>query len=101
MKRTPIRRRSRKESARVARYNKAREIVFERSGGSCEARTPDCRGVSDQVHHRKGRDGDLVDDIDYLLAACWACHNYIHRHPAESYERGWMIKRLSADDYVR
>lgn len=93
MKRTPLRRRSTKESARVRRYEKARYIVAERSNGSCEARTPNCRGVLDQVHHRKGRDGDLVDDVDLLLGVCWVCHEHIHRNPLESYDRGWMLKR--------
>lgn len=93
LRRTPIRSRAKKETARLRRYDKARHIVAERSNGYCEANTPDCRGMLDQVHHRKGRDGDLVDDVDLLLGVCWACHNYIHNNPANSYERGWMIRR--------
>lgn len=93
MKRTPLKRKSTKETARLRRYEKARAIVYERSGGSCEARTPDCRGVLDQVHHRKGRDGDLVDDVDLLLGVCWSCHNHIHNNPTTSYLNGWMVKR--------
>lgn len=98
MKRTPLRRRSTKESARIRRYQTARYIVAERSNGSCEARTPDCRGLADEVHHRKGRDGDLVDDVDLLLGTCWACHRFIHSNPALSYERGWMIRRNGGND---
>lgn len=93
MKRTPLKRRSVKETARLRRYEKARAVVYERSGGSCEARTPECRGAADQVHHRKGRDGDLVDDESLLLGVCWACHNYIHDNPTISYLTGWMVKR--------
>jgi hypothetical protein len=93
VKRTPLRSRSAKETARLRRYEKARATVYERSGGSCEARTPECRGVADQVHHRRGRDGDLVDDESLLLGVCWACHNYIHDHPSVSYLTGWMVKR--------
>ena len=93
MKRSPLKRRSRKEDARLRRYEKARANVYERSGGSCEARTPDCRGAIDQVHHRKGRDGGLVDDESLLLGVCWACHNYIHDRPSLSYQTGWMVKR--------
>ena len=98
MKRSPLKNRSTKETARLRRYEKARATVYERSGGSCEARTPECRGTADQVHHRKGRDGDLVDDVDLLLGVCWACHNYIHHNPANSYERGWMIRRNGEDN---
>lgn len=93
MRRTPIRRRSKKETERLRRYQTARYIVAERSNGYCEANTPNCRGPLDQVHHRKGRDGDLVDDVDLLLGVCWSCHNYIHNNPLHSYERGWMIRR--------
>lgn len=98
MRRTPIKRRSSKESARIRRYERARHIVAERSNGYCEAGTPNCRGPLDQVHHRKGRDGDLVDDVDLLLGVCWACHEYIHRNPAVSYARGWMLRRNGAGD---
>lgn len=93
LRRTQIKSRSKKETGRIRRYEKARHIVAERSNGYCEANTPNCRGQLDQVHHRKGRDGDLVDDVDLLLGVCWACHNYIHANPTRSYDRGWMIKR--------
>lgn len=98
LRRTPIRRRSRAESARLARYQKARGIVYERSGGYCEANTPHCNGRCEQVHHRKGRDGDLVDNVDLLLGTCEACHRYIHSNPARSYEAGWMIRRNGETD---
>jgi len=93
LRRTPIRRRSKKESERLRRYDRARAIVMETAEGMCEAATPRCVGPAGQVHHRQGRDGDLVDDLDNLLAVCYACHDYIHSHPHESYERGWMIRR--------
>jgi len=93
LRRTRIRARSSKESARLRRYEQARAVVFERANGYCEANTPQCRGLMDQVHHRKGRDGDLVDDESLLLGVCWACHNHIHGNPALSYERGWMVRR--------
>ena len=98
MKRTPIKRRSKKESERLRRYDRARQIVMESAQGMCEAGTNNCVGPAGQVHHRKGRDGELVDNLDYLLAVCYACHDYIHSHPHESYERGWMVKRLGDSD---
>ena len=93
LRRTPIRRRSKKESERIRRYDRARTIVMEAAEGMCEAATKRCVGPAGQVHHRKGRDGDLVVDLDNLLAVCYTCHDYIHGHPHESYERGWMIRR--------
>jgi hypothetical protein len=93
MKRTPLKRRSSKENARLRRYEKARANVAERSGFRCEARTPKCVGTLHQVHHRKGRDGDLVDDETLLLGVCIFCHSYIHENPAISYQQGWLVKR--------
>jgi hypothetical protein len=103
VRRTPIRRRSKKESERLRRYDRARTIVMETANGMCEAVTNRCMGPAGQVHHRRGRDGELVDDLDNLLAVCYACHDYIHSHPHESYERGWMIKRNgeSSEHYGR
>jgi hypothetical protein len=75
-----------------------RARVLEAANGSCLARTPDCRGAASQTHHRKGRDGDLVDNPEFLLAVCWACHNHIHQNPAMSYERGWMLRRNGGDN---
>jgi hypothetical protein len=65
-------------------------IVRERSGGMCEARTPDCTGRATQAHHIAGRSNNTPDD---LLDVCSACHSYIHAHPEESYAAGWMRKR--------
>lgn len=53
-------------------------------------------------HHRQGRtpitlDDDTeidVDDAEHTLDLCYPCHLYVHAHPAESYESGWMIRRL-------
>jgi hypothetical protein len=93
LRRTRIRSRSLNEAARLRRYEQARAVVFERANGYCEAGTPNCRGRMDQVHHRQGRDGDLIDDVDRLLGVCWSCHRYIHSNPSLSYERGWLLKR--------
>lgn len=93
MKRSPLKRRSRKEGERLRRYEKARAAVAERSGLTCEARTPDCDGALHQVHHRKGRDGELIDELDLLIGVCVSCHRYIHGNPTISYQRGWMVKR--------
>jgi len=61
-----------------------------RAGGTCEARTRACTGRGVHDHHvvRPSRGGR--DEIDNLLWVCAPCHGYIHEHPAESYERGWL-----------
>lgn len=51
---------------------------------------------SGEVHHKKGRgtNNSLLNYEPFLMAVCSPCHRYIHAHPQESYENGWMIKRL-------
>lgn len=90
MKRSRIRR---KQRSGLAEYNKAREALAEQAAYRCQARTPNCNGQLEQVHHRKGRDGELLTNPEYLLGVCYPCHSYIHANPSESYERGWMIRR--------
>ena len=69
----------------------AREQVWERSRGLCEVMADGCWREASQLHHRKlRRHGDHSPGS--LLAVCVPCHDHIHRHPAESYARGWLIK---------
>jgi hypothetical protein len=46
-------------------------------------------------HHKKGRVGPDVDNVEHTLDCCHACHVYVHANPAESYERGWMERRIA------
>ena len=54
-----------------------------------------CGGVSVQVHHKKGRIGDLILDVEYFLPVCATCHDFIERNPKVAKERGWSLNRLS------
>lgn len=70
------------------KYKEAR-LAYMQAHPVCEA----C-GIanSEQLHHKKGRGRNYIN-IDTFMAVCHTCHTYIHAHPAESYEKGWMIKR--------
>lgn len=48
---------------------------------------------STQIHHKRGRVGALLTDPTYFMAVSDEGHRYIHDHPKESYERGWMLPR--------
>ncbi len=86
----PVTRRKREPVA----LRDARPVVYDRSGGRCEAGTPVCVEAASHVHHRKGRQGADAHSPAMLLHVCEPCHRYIHAHPAESIERGWMVSRL-------
>jgi hypothetical protein len=85
---------SRKGAARTRAYNQLRDTVYERSGGRCEINaTWSCSGKCEQVHHKQGRLGDRLTDLNKMVAICHNCHEFIGRNPALAYDRGWMLKR--------
>lgn len=72
----------------------ARRFVEGRADGKCEARcAPNCQRRGTQAHHMLMRSQGGTDDPDNLLWVCAPCHDQIHMHPAESYERGWLRRR--------
>ena len=82
---------------RDASYPKAREYVYTRSRGACEARAhaDGCSGRTEQVHHIAGRGGPDPHRPDNLLGVSAACHTEIHANPERSYRLGLMIRRVT------
>jgi hypothetical protein len=72
-------------------FEQASKRVRRRSGGKCEARTQLCTEAGEQVHHRKMRSQGGTNDERNLLHVCLHCHMWIHDHPAEAYERRWLV----------
>lgn len=50
-----------------------------------------CGRPAAHTHHRKLRSQGGTDDPVNLIRLCLACHNVVHDHPAESYEKGWLV----------
>jgi len=72
-------------------------VVRLRSSNKCEAQVPGvCTGAGQHIHHRKLRSQGGDNLAKSLLHVCFKCHRYIHDHPAESYERGWLIRAFDA-----
>lgn len=93
----PLRRRAAMRSAKPrgkgAAWSRSREACETRAGGRCEARcTSECAGRGSQAHHRLMRSQGGADDVSNLLWVCLPCHGYIHAHPAESYNAGWLLR---------
>ena len=91
-KRSPMRRApSRGRRAREAEWSKVCRERRETCGGTCEF--PLCNAPGAHGHHRLPRSQGGKDTLENCLWLCAHHHDYVHLHPAESYERGWMLRR--------
>lgn len=100
---TPIKKQSESLSQAKKRYKKARE-EFLSTHPCCEVKIPGCLIPNDgynnegiQVHHKKGRIGDLLWDKRYFLAVCANCHRFIEDHPFVAISNGWSLSRFSEE----
>lgn len=44
-----------------------------------------------EVHHKFHREHERLNDVQHWLAVSRAGHKYIHSHPREAREKGWLI----------
>lgn len=92
----PVGKKAKREASDLARFRLA---VAMRSGGWCEVNTPSCapgRHEGTQAHHRLMRSQGGTHDVENGLWVCSPGHLYVHANPAESYERGWLVKSWEA-----
>jgi len=69
---------------------------FKRDNPECKAKIENvCTKATEDVHHQKGRIGDLLMDEDYFLPVCRACHSWIELHPTLAQKRGLSFLRLT------
>jgi len=54
-----------------------------------------CFAKSTEVHHKKGRIGDLLTDERYFMAVCNAHHRVIELNPIWAKNNGYSLNRLS------
>jgi len=101
MKRSPLKRKtplkrsgrlrpvSKKRAKQNATYKQVRE-KFLGNNPICQV----CRcKMASQVHHRRGRFGDRLNEVEFFLAVCFECHERIHHNPVWAYAKDYMVKR--------
>jgi hypothetical protein len=88
----PIAKRSKKRAKEEAEYSKVR-LAYLKIFPVCEVLN--CGNKSTEIHHRQGRIGALLTDVNHFLAVCEPCHKYIEMHPAWSKEQGYSESRLN------
>ena len=87
MKRTPIRRVSKKMEKRLREYRKLKKTVLQHNI-FCEF--PDCHKRAFQVHHVNGRSGDNLCNTATWMLLCLEHHDWIHSHPKQAREKGYL-----------
>lgn len=93
---TPIKRSTAKRS-RQQRVYQALRLEQLKDVPSCELGLPGCTGMATEVHHAKGRIGDLLIDRRYYKSTCHTCHRWVTEHSREAIELGHSVSRLSND----
>ncbi len=54
-----------------------------------------CDRPSTQIHHGKGKVGDLLYDTEYFIPVCdGPCHLWLETHPEEAKELGLSFNRV-------
>lgn len=89
MKRTPIRKVSKKRAGELKAYYALR-ATFLKLRPYCEIFEPCCTRKATEIHHVNGRNGDRLLDSQWFLPACRACHSFIHDRPKYAREMGFL-----------
>ncbi len=97
-RRTPLRRVSKKRRGENAYYAKKRKEFLARFPLCAVARELFNRDLpATQIHHREGRIGArYLDESTWLPVSAYG-HEWIHRHPAQSREKGWIRTPTGAE----
>jgi len=69
--------------------------IFRQDNPICAIQSPECTSRTEEVHHVKGRIGDLLLDQRFWLPCCVACNRYMERFDEWARERGFKQLRNS------
>lgn len=50
-----------------------------------------CGKESTDLHHKNGRIGSNLTDVNTFMALCRKCHREVHDNPKHSRKNGWLI----------
>jgi len=100
MKRSPLKRKtplkrggrlrpvSKKRAKQIKEYAKVRQEYLSLNP-SCEI----CGKSGTQIHHKKGRFQERLNDKNFFMSVCSCCHQWIHNNPQVAYAKDYMVKR--------
>lgn len=80
---------SEKKAEELAMYRPRRDKYL-KENTVCEVR--ECSKPSTHIHHKNGRIGKMLYDVDFFMAVCNGCHpQKIHENPEWAREQGYLI----------
>lgn len=55
-----------------------------------------CKGTHEavEIHHKRGRVGDLLTDEQFFVACCRYCHRFVERHREWAFANGFSERRV-------
>lgn len=53
-----------------------------------------CGWPATQVHHKRGRVGELLTEVQHFLAVCDGCHRIITDNPTWAVQHGYSLPRV-------
>jgi len=95
----PIIKKSYKMRTESKKRAKEKKIYLSRRKGllilnpKCEPNEEGCELESNQIHHKKGREGPLLNDQRFFLYTCGNCHRVIEDNPEWARNMGYSLSR--------
>ena len=87
-----------KESAKRSFQNREYSVVREehlKENPLCIVKRPGgCTYFATQVHHAKGRTGELLTDKRFFKSVCDFCHKWVEANPEEAKKMGFSANRI-------
>lgn len=86
----PVSKNEKKRKERKLYKSLRQEYLEEHPYCECGTEADPCKEEATDIHHKAGR-ASFLNRVDTWMAACRECHEWLHRNPKESYEKGHLI----------
>lgn len=101
LKRTPLKKKpfiirkvSKNQETRLSKYFRKRKIFFSKPENKlCRIQLTGCTRIATELHHGKGKEGDLLLDERWWIPACANCHRKVTDESKKAIEEGNSYSR--------
>jgi hypothetical protein len=79
-----------KRAAQLRTYRRDRDAYLA-DHPNCER----CGHRAECLHHKRGRQGQLLLDARWWAAACWSCNDFAETNTGQARAEGWLLPMFS------